>query len=122
MYKKNYTLFGHLLGYHVMFSIHVINHFYLAQVLLFCSFYHTVSPPGGQTPYPSWAKAIGWLVSAVPTVFLPIGIILKVLHFSKKQNLFQVFDHFCLLFTALKILESVVKELYLFASMIVPFV
>jgi hypothetical protein len=105
-----------------MFSIHVINHFYLAQVLLFCSFYHTVSPPGGQTPYPSWAKAIGWLVSAVPTVFLPVGIILKVLHFSRKQNLFQVFDHFYLLFTALKILESVVKELYLFISTIVPFV
>jgi len=105
-----------------MFSICTINHFYLAQVLLFCSFYHTISPPGGQTPYPSWAKAIGWLVSAVPTVFLPVGIILKVLHFSRKRSLFQVFDHFCLLFTALKILDSVVKELYLFVSMIVSFV
>ncbi|GFG31628.1 hypothetical protein Cfor_03203, partial [Coptotermes formosanus] len=63
----------------------------LLVVLLFCSFYHTVSPPGGQTPYPSWAKAIGWLVSAVPAVFLPVGIILKVLHFSRKQNLVQSF-------------------------------
>jgi hypothetical protein len=105
-----------------MFSICVINHFYPPQVLLFSSFYHTVSPPGGQTPYPSWAKAIGWLVSAVPTVFLPVGIILKVLHFSRKQNLFQVFDHFYLLFTALKILYSVVKELYVSVPMIVSFV
>ncbi|KDR12872.1 sodium- and chloride-dependent neutral and basic amino acid transporter B(0+)-like [Zootermopsis nevadensis] len=58
-------------------------------VLLFSSLYHTASPPDGQTPYPGWAKAVGWLVSALPTALLPLGAILRFLQFSRKQNLIQ---------------------------------
>ncbi|XP_033606664.1 sodium- and chloride-dependent glycine transporter 2 isoform X2 [Cryptotermes secundus] len=63
----------------------------LLMVLLFCSFYHTSSPPDGQTPYPSWAKAVGWLLSTSPAVFLLAGAVLRFLQFCQKQSLIQSF-------------------------------
>lgn len=68
---------------------------YILQVLLLSSFYHTASPPDGQTPYPGWAKVVGWLVSALPAAFLPLGAVLRFLQYFRKQNVIEVFAILC---------------------------
>ncbi|KAJ4439631.1 hypothetical protein ANN_07759 [Periplaneta americana] len=63
----------------------------LLVILLLCSFYHTHSPPDGQTPYPQWAKIVGWLMSAIPISILFISAGLRFFMLSRKHNMTQSF-------------------------------